>query len=280
MKPTSLKTSIFLDSADPNETKEAISMLGFLDGQTTNPTLLAKNQAAKGNVLNCYREAIEKISAMVSKSVSVEVYADGGTSSEEMFKQAVAMNSWARNAHIKFPITHEGIKAARMALNQGIKVNMTLCFSQEQAAAVYAATVGTRKGEVFISPFVGRLDDKGVNGMDLARNIMDMYKEGNGHVQVLVSSVRHINHLLRAIDLGCDIVTAPLSILKEWATDGMSLPDEHYIYPDDIRLDRVRIPYKELNLSGCWCKDFNLYHPLTDVGLQKFADDWNKLLEK
>lgn len=280
MKPTSLKTSIFLDSADPKETKEAISMLGFLDGQTTNPSLLAKNQSAKRNVFSCYREAIEKISALVSRSVSIEVYADQGTSSEEMLKQAIGMDSWAPNAHIKFPITHEGIEAARMALNYDINVNMTLCFSQEQAAAVYAATVGTRKGEVFVSPFVGRLDDKSINGMDLIRNIIRTYKEGNGHVEVLTASVRHVNHLLYAIYLGSDIVTAPLNVLKKWAADGMPLPDEHYIYPDNIRLDLVRIPYRELNLSGCWCKDFNLHHPLTDAGLQKFANDWNKLLEK
>ncbi|MEK7559907.1 MAG: transaldolase family protein [Patescibacteria group bacterium] len=278
MKPVSLKTDIFLDSADPKETKEAVNILGFLDGQTTNPSLLAKNHNIKGNVLNSYRENIEKISDLVSKSVSIEVYSDKSTTAQDMFRQARAMNSWVPNAHIKFPITPNGIEASRMALNCGINVNMTLCFSQEQAAAVYTATLGTRKGDVFISPFVGRLYDTGQSGMDLVRNIIQMYNDGNGHVEVLTASVRNLDQFVFAIHLGSDIVTAPLYVLKEWAKHGMPLPPQNYESPVDS-FGFKPIPYKNFNLSGRWF-DFNITHLLTEIGLQRFADDWNKLLEK
>ena len=90
---------------------------------------------------------------------------------EDMLPQGREMFSWIPNAHIKFPTSHEGLKAADQAVQEGLRVNLTLCFSQEQAAAVYAATKGAKKGDVFVSPFIGRLDDRGENGMDLIANI-------------------------------------------------------------------------------------------------------------
>lgn len=277
-RPLSLKTRIFLDSASPEETKEAIAILGFLDGQTTNPTLLLKNKNAKGDPLNFYRDSVEKISTLVSGSVSIEINANKNTGYEEMIKQAWAMNAWLPKGikrHIKFPITHEGIKAARLALNDGMCVNMTLCFSQEQAAAVYTATRGAEKGQVFISPFVGRLDDAGYNGMDLIKNIIKMYKKyGDGHVEVLTASIRTFDHFLYAISYCSDILTAPLFILEDWARTGLYTRDYEEFQNSNLK----PIEYKDISLLGCW-RDFDISHPLTDAGLQKFSDDWNKLVK-
>jgi transaldolase len=195
-----------------------------------------------------------------------------------MFKWARAVDARlpeGRNRHIKFPITHEGIKAARLALNDGISVNMTFCFSQEQAAVVYAATRGAQKGQVFISPFVGELDDMGYNGTDLIKNIVEMYKYGDGHVEVLTASIRNLDQLLYAISFGSDILTAPLSVLKEWAKTGMFMRDYDEYRRDDLK----PIEYKDTSLSGYW-RDFDIRHPLTSIGLQKLSEGWNKLVEK
>ena len=242
---------IFLDSGDVEETKQAIALLGFLDGQTTNPTLIAKNPATAGKkftkeeIFSFYRSIVEQISALIPNgSVSIEVYADKSTTADEMFKQGKEMFSWIPNAHIKYSITKAGLEAAQKSIAEGMKVNMTLCFTQEQAAAVYAATLGATKGDVFVSPFVGRLDDRGENGMDLVRNILEMYKQGDGHVQVLTASVRNLNHFLQAKSLGSDIITAPLKVLRQWAE-----------------------------------QDFDINHELTDVGIERFSADWNNLIK-
>ncbi len=154
MKPTSLKSKIFLDSGDPAETKAILKLLGFLDGQTTNPTLVAKNPYAKDRfekgekfttdeIIDFYKQVVTEISQLIPQgSVSIEVHAEQGTKSEDMFAQAKKMNAWIPNAHIKYPTTAEGLKAAKQSVEQGMNVNMTLCFTQDQAAAVYAATQG------------------------------------------------------------------------------------------------------------------------------------------
>ena len=143
MRPQGLKTKIFLDSGDPRETREALSILGFLDGQTTNPSLIAKNPNAAGKkfaaaeVLNFYRGVVQEVSSLIPQgSVSIEVYADAATPAEEMLDQATQFFKWIPNAHIKFPTTAEGLKAAELAVADGMRVNMTLVFSQQQAAAV------------------------------------------------------------------------------------------------------------------------------------------------
>ena len=111
-----------------------------------------------------------------------------------MLAQGEEMFSWIPNAYIKYPCTHEGLRAAQMSVQESIRVNMTLCFSQEQAAAVYAATKGSKE-PVYVSPFVGRLDDRGEDGMDLVKNIKKMYERSDGHVHVLAASIRNIDHL-------------------------------------------------------------------------------------
>ena len=238
MKPEDSKTRIFLDSGDPNETREVIRLLGFLDGQTTNPSLVSKNPAANAKLAQgekftlsdlrgFYKEIVQEVSSLIPDgSVSVEVYADKNTTAEEMLEQGREMFSWIPGAHIKFPTTKAGLKAAEQAVKDGMRVNMTLCFSQEQAAAVYAATRGARRGDVFVSPFIGRLDDRGENGMNLIENIIKMYQKGDGHVEVLTASVRNLNHLLCAIHLGSDIVTSPFKILKEWGEKGMPMAND------------------------------------------------------
>jgi transaldolase len=286
MRPENLKTRIFLDGANPEETKEAINILGFLDGQTTNPTLMSKNPGvrerlekgekfAREEITDYYRDVVRQISAMIPKgSISIEVYADAVTTAEKMLEQGREMFGWIPNGHIKFPTSTEGLKAASQALKEGLRVNMTLCFSQDQAAAVYAATKGARRGDVFVSPFIGRLDDRGENGMDVIAHIVRMYRDGDGHVEVLTASVRNLDHILCAIQLGSDIITAPFNVLKEWGEKGVFLPGPDYRYdPRGLK----PIPYEEVDLVKDW-RDYHIRHDLTDKGMEKFSQDWNSLI--
>jgi transaldolase len=292
MRPANLNTKIFLDSGDPSETKQVLDLLGFLDGQTTNPSLIAKNpetakkiesgeKFSKEEIFNFYKGVVGDVSNLIPKgSVSIEVYADKNTSSEEMLEQGREFFTWVPNAHIKFPTTREGLKAANQAVKDGIRVNMTLVFSQEQAAAVYSATKVTSNPtlegfkNVFISPFIGRLDDRGENGMDVIANIINMYQGGDGHVAVLTASVRSMDHFLYALKLGSDIITAPFKILKEWGEKGMPVVNDFIYAPTNFKA----IPFKELDLEKHW-EDFNISHDLTDTGIEKFSSDWNALLK-
>ena len=145
MKPANLKTRLFLDGGDPEETRKLIKLLGFLDGQTTNPTLIAKNPEARarlekwekfsaGEILVFYRNVVTTVSGLIpGGSVSVEVYSDSVTTAETMLRQGKEMYSWIPNAHVKFPTSREGLKAAERAAGGGLRVNLTLCFSLEQA---------------------------------------------------------------------------------------------------------------------------------------------------
>ncbi len=288
MKPPGLNTRIFLDGGNPEETKQALKLLGFLDGQTTNPTLIAKNPEVRtriqkgekfsdSEILAFYRRVVVGLSGMLPQgSISVEVYADHNTPSAQMLRQGKEMFDWIPNAHVKFPTSTQGLAAAETAIREGLRVNMTLCFSQEQAAAVYAATRGAKKGQVFVSPFIGRLDDKGENGMDLIANIIRMYRAGDGHVEVLTASVRTIEHLLFAIHLGSDIITAPFAILKEWGERGTQLPKQGYAYqPGNLK----PIAYRDIDLSRQW-NEYDISHDLTDKGMEKFSQDWNALFKQ
>jgi transaldolase len=287
MRPYNLKTKLFLDGGNADETRTIIKRLGFLDGQTTNPTLISKNPAARkrleqgarfseDEIYDFYRGVVTTISGLIPNgSVSVEVYADAETPAEDMINQGREMNSWIPNAHIKFPTSREGLKAAEQAVKEGLRVNMTLCFSQEQAAAVYAATRGAKRGQVYVSPFIGRLDDRGENGMDVIANILCMYQKGDGHVEVLTASVRNIDHLLYALKLGSDIITVPFEVLTGWEERGMLVPGEDYRY--DAKQLRP-IPYKDIDLSKKW-EDYDVRHALTDKGMERFSADWNALIQ-
>ncbi len=280
-----MRSKIFLDSGDPKETREIISLLGFLDGQTTNPTLIAKNPKAQKRlaegkkftseeIWDFYRGVVGEISGLIPRgSVSIEVYADADTTAKTILRQARELNRWIPNAHIKLPITHVGLASAQQLVSEGIRVNMTLCFSQEQAAAVHAATRGAKKGDVFVSPFVGRLDDIGENGMDLIKNIRKMYDEAGSHVEVLAASIRSMDHFLTSFDYNADIVTAPSKILKEW-TACRSQTSSGSLTSAGLK----SITYRQLDLSKNW-RDFDISHPLTDKGIEKFAADWNALIK-
>lgn len=192
------------------------------------------------------------------------------------------MYNWIDNAHIKYPTNRAGLKAAHRSIAEDMRVNMTLCFGQSQAAAVYAATAGASMKpvlqgglkQVFVSPFIGRLDDRGENGMDLIKNVLEMYKSGDGHVEVLVASVRNMDHFLYSLQLGADIITAPLKILKEWAGSGLKIPDADYKYPKG---DLTDIVPADMDLGGD-CQSFDITHPLVEQGVEKFAADWNRLI--
>jgi transaldolase len=293
MKPKNLKTKIFLDGGDPQETEKLLGLLGFLDGQTTNPTLVAKNPEVEkrlkngekftmDELLSFYKTLVEKLSRLIPDgSISIEVFADKNTTASEMFTMGKEMYSWIPNAHIKYPTNKAGIEAAIQTVHIGARVNMTLCFSQEQAAAVYAATkMDTYKTSlpgyknVFLSPFIGRLDDRDENGMSFINNVLEMYRTGDQHVEVLSASVRTMDHFMAAIALRSDIITAPFSVLKTWAENGMQIPDKNFAYQTNLK----NIPYKKLDLNKDW-KTFNIQHDLTDIGIDKFANDANTLLE-
>jgi transaldolase len=286
------KTKLLVDGGDPNETLRVKDLIGFVDGQTTNPSLIAKNPEiqqliASGHTLtpeeekNEYKKIVRSISPLVGDAgVSIEVFADLNTTAKEMLVQGQEMFSWIPNAYIKYPCTREGLRAAQMSVQNGIRVNMTLCFSQEQAAAVHAATKGS-KSPVYVSPFVGRLDDRGEDGMDLVRNVKKMYERGDGHVHVLAASIRAINHLLCSFFLDAELATVPSKVLQEWASAGFPLPDKDFTYKgaDANGKPLKPIHYKELDLNLPW-ESFDLAHELTTKGIQKFVADYESTLRR
>ena len=286
------KTKILVDGGDPDETLRVKKLLGFVDGQTTNPSLIAKNpeiqqRIASGHSLTSqeekdeYRKIVRVISPLVGDAgVSIEVFADLDTRAEEMLAQGKEMFSWISNAYIKYPCTHEGLKAAEMSVRQGLRVNMTLCFSQEQAAAVYAATKGSNE-PVYVSPFVGRLDDRGEDGIDLVKNIKAMYKTGDGHVHLLAASIRQLDHLLASFALGAELTTVPAKVIEKWSSSNFPMPPTDFTYKAvgaDGQLLKP-IPYKELDLELPW-QSFDITHELTTKGIQKFVADYRSTLKR
>jgi transaldolase len=283
MRPTS---KILVDGGDPEETAHIKHLLGFVDGQTTNPSLIAKNPEVKKLVASGHRLSEQEEAAEYKKivlaipplvgdaGVSIEVFADLSTSADEMLKQAREMNSWIPNAYIKYPCTAEGLKAAQRSVAEGIRVNMTLCFSQRQAAAVYAATRGS-SAPVYVSPFVGRVDDIGQIGVDLVRNIKRMFAGGDGHVFVLAASIRNLQHLLYSFHVSAELVTVPGGVLEQWAAQGRPLPDQNFTY-ESVGSE---ISYEELDLEQPWT-NFDIEHELTTKGIQKFVSDYRATLRK
>jgi transaldolase len=212
--------------------------------------------------------------------VSIEVFADLDTTAEDMLAQGQEMFGWIPNAYIKYPCTREGVRAAQMSVAQKLRVNMTLCFSQEQAAAVYAATKGSKE-PVYVSPFVGRLDDRGEDGIDLVKNIKTMYRNGDGHVHVLAASIRHIEHLLASFALDSELVTVPAKVLEKWAASNFPMPDQKFTYKavGSNGQSLKAIPYKELDLNLPW-QSFDIAHELTTKGIQKFVADYRSTLKR
>jgi transaldolase len=286
------KTKILVDGGDPNETLRIKGLLGFVDGQTTNPSLVAKNPeiqqlVASGHTLsseeekNEYKKIVQSISPVVGDAgVSIEVFADLDTTAENMLAQGQEMFSWIPNAYIKYPCTREGLRAAQLSVKKDMRVNMTLCFSQEQAAAVYAATRGSKQ-PVYVSPFVGRLDDHGEDGMDLIKNIKKMYQHGDGHVHVLAASIRGVNHLLCSFALSSELATVPGKVLEQWAAEAFPMPDVNFSYRgvDKNGKPLKALLYKELDLNLPW-QSFDIAHELTNKGIQKFVADYQSTLKR
>lgn len=209
----------FIDTASIKEIKEAAA-LGILDGVTTNPSLVAKEG------LN-FRKLLDEILKIVDGPVSAEVIS---TDYDGIMEEARDLAKIHKNIVVKVPLIKEGLKAVKTLSDEGINTNVTLCFSPAQAL------LAAKAGASYISPFVGRLDDIGQNGMELIAQIVQIYRNYDYKTEVLVASVRHPIHLVEAAMMGADVATMPFAVIN---------------------------------------KLFN--HPLTDIGLENFLNDWKKL---
>jgi transaldolase len=189
---------IFLDTANLEQIKEAASW-GILDGVTTNPTLVSKENLK-------FKDLIKEICRIIAGPVSVECVSK---LSKDIIKEARILSKIAENVVVKIPICIEGLKATKVLSKEGIQVNTTLIFSPNQA--LLAAKAGTR----YISPFIGRLDDVSQAGMELVEEIMAILNNYNFETEVIVASVRHPLHVVEAALIGADIVTIPFAVLEK-----------------------------------------------------------------
>jgi transaldolase len=209
----------FIDTANLDEIREAASY-GLLDGVTTNPTLLSKESGEPRGILR-------EITKLVDGPVSAEVTA---LDAAGMIAEGLELKKIAENIVVKVPMTLEGLKALRSFAEQGVPTNCTLIFNAVQAL------MAAKAGASFASPFVGRLDDVSIDGMELIEQICTIYRNYGFDTEVLVASVRHPIHVVQAALLGADVVTLPASVLRQLAK-----------------------------------------HPLTDIGLERFLADWEKV---
>lgn len=209
----------FVDTADINEIRE-LAATGMIDGVTTNPSLVAK--AGRD-----FRTILKEICEIVPGPVSAEVTA---LNAEDMIKEGLSLHQIAPQITVKVPLTWDGLKACKELSGRGIMVNVTLCFSASQAI------LAAKAGATFISPFVGRLDDIGQNGLELIHDIVQIYSQYPAiQTKVLVASIRHPIHLVESAKMGAHVATLPPSVIKQLAN-----------------------------------------HPLTDKGIQVFMSDWAK----
>ena len=212
---------IFLDTANIDHIRHGVR-LGVVTGVTTNPSLVSR----EGKV--DYRRLVQEICAIVPGPVSTEVL---GQDVETMVAEAREIAKWADNVVVKIPASSEGIETTAVLAKEGVKVNFTLCFTLNQA--ILAAEAGAR----FISPFVGRLDDIGEDGMTVVADIVDYLDYYQLPAQVIAASIRHPQHCLMAARSGAPIATVPYEVLLQM-----------------------------------------MRHPLTDMGIRRFRDDWNKVM--
>ncbi|MCC7260784.1 MAG: fructose-6-phosphate aldolase [Alphaproteobacteria bacterium] len=188
----------FVDTADVKEIRE-LAATGMLDGVTTNPSLIAKSGRK-------FLEVIEEICGIVEGPVSAEVAA---TDADTMIKEGKKLRKIAKNVAVKVPLTWDGLKACKALSDDGAMVNVTLCFSAAQAI------LAAKAGAAFISPFVGRLDDIGQDGLDLIAEITTIYNNYDWPTEVLVASVRNPVHIVASAKMGADVVTVPPSVIKQ-----------------------------------------------------------------
>lgn len=190
---------IYLDTANINEIREAASW-GILSGVTTNPSLIAKEKGAD------FKATISEIATLVDGPISAETTV---LDAEGMVREGLEFAQWHPNVIVKVPSTTEGLKAVYRLAKEGIRCNVTLCFNANQA--LFAA----RAGAFIISPFVGRVDDTGVDGMNLIREIVQIYRSGGITTKVLSASIRHPRHITESALAGADIATCPFKVLEQ-----------------------------------------------------------------
>lgn len=210
---------IFIDTANINEIKEALSW-GVIDGVTTNPTLVAKENRP-------VEELLKEICSLVSGPISAEAISQD---SKGMVEEARQLSKIAKNIVVKIPLIKEGLKAVKVLSLEGIKTNVTLCFSPSQAL------LAAKAGADYISPFIGRLDDISQVGMDLIREIKQIYSNYGFKTKIIVASIRNPLHVVDAALIGADIVTVPFAVIEQL-----------------------------------------IKHPLTDIGVQRFLEDYKKI---
>ena len=189
---------VFIDTANIEEIKKA-NELGLLDGVTTNPSLVSKEGRE-------FKELIIEICSIVNGPVSAEVIS---TDAKGMIKEAKALAKLADNIVVKIPLIKEGLKAVKILSEEGIKTNVTLCFSAVQAL------MAAKAGANYISPFVGRLDDIGHDGMEIVEQILGIYENYGYETEVIVASIRNPIHVLDAALMGADIATIPFKVMEQ-----------------------------------------------------------------
>jgi len=209
----------FIDTANIDEIRAAAA-LGVLDGVTTNPTLVARENRD-------FHELLHEICAIVDGPISAEVVS---LDTEGMIAEAKELAKIHQNITIKLPLTVDGLRACKSLTDNGVKTNMTLVFSPTQAI------LAAKAGATFVSPFIGRLDDISTEGMELIEQIVTIYENYGFATEVLVASVRHPVHVVQSALLGADVITMPYKVIERLAK-----------------------------------------HPLTDIGLQNFLKDWEKV---
>ena len=193
-----IRLKFFIDTANIEEIKKA-KLLGILDGVTTNPTLVARE---KKN----FKDLIKEIAEITDTPISVEVIA---TDAEGMVSEARELAKIAPNFVIKIPMTEDGLKAVKILRKDGIKTNMTLIFSVNQAL------LAAKAGATYVSPFIGRLDDIGHEGMQIICDIMQIFKNYGFDTQVIVASIRHPLHIIEAAKIGAHIATIPPEVISK-----------------------------------------------------------------
>jgi len=213
----------FIDTANPVEIKKAYEM-GVIDGVTTNPTLISKENKDFGSLIKEIGDIVQGL------PISLEVLS---LRSEGMIEEAQKLSEMGQNIVVKIPMTGEGLKAIKVLISEGIKTNTTLVFSPTQA--LLAAKAGT----TYVSPFIGRLDDVSQTGMDLIRQIMTIFNNYGFESEVIVASIRHPVHVLEAALIGADVATIPYKVIEQLTK-----------------------------------------HPLTDIGIERFLEDWKKVPKK
>ena len=189
---------IFIDSGDTSEIKEAQAM-GLIDGVTTNPTLASKSGKP-------FKELIMEITEIVDGPISAEVVS---TTAPEIIKEGRDIATWHKNIVVKVPLIGEGLKAVKVFSAEGIKTNVTLCFTAPQAL------LAAKAGATYISPFVGRLDDIATEGMQVIRDIRLIYDNYGIETQILTASARSPMHFLEAARIGSDVITSPWKVIKQ-----------------------------------------------------------------